>query len=158
MKAIWQTRWEGHEIAVYRGKVEVDRFDAHAIERVLLLYRGAGDFPGDVVQAVVQLAEECLVFGAETGFAGRVNFERQAFWAERACVHWVSQARAPLPMRLRTAVGFGFWRLNPPVYARVPKAELAALMERWPMQRAQTWAERKRMRIERSMPFHAEHA
>lgn len=156
MKDLWQTRWEGHEIAVYRGRVEVDRFYAHAIERVLLLYRGSGDFPGDVVQAVVQLPEECLVFGAETGFAGRVNFERQAFWAERACVHWVSQSRAPLPMRLRASVGF--ITLHPPVYVRVPKAELAALIERWPVQRAQTWDQRKRMRIERAMPFHAEHA
>jgi len=104
----------------------------------------------------VQLPDECLLFGAETGFAGRVNFERQAFWAERACVHWVSQARAPLPLRLRAAVGF--IPLNPPVYARVPKSELAALIERWPVQRAQTWAQRKRMRIERALPFHAEHA
>jgi len=156
MKDLWQTRWEGHEIAVYRGSAEIDRFDAHAIERVLLLYRGAGDFPGDVVQAVVQLPEDCLVFGAETGFAGRVNFERQAFWTERACVHWVSQSRAPLPLRLRTTLGF--LRLSPPVYARVPKAQLASFLQRWPVQSPQTWDERKRMRIERALPFRAEHA
>jgi len=156
MKVLWQTRWEGHDIGVYRNGARVDGFDARTIERVLLLYRGAGDFPGDVVQAVVELPDECLVFGAETGFAGRVNFERQAFWAERACVHWVSHARAPLPSRLRP--GLGFLGLNPPAYARVPKAELAELMQRWPVQGAQTWDERKRWRIEREMPFRAQHA
>jgi len=156
MKALWHTRWEGHEIAVYRNQAEVDRIDARAIERVLLLYLGEGHSPGDVVQAIVVLADECVVLGAECGFAGRVNFERQAFWAERGCVHWVSHARAPLPLRLRT--GVGFLRLSPPVHARVPKSELAPLMARWPVQGAQTWDERKRRRIVRAQPLCFEQA
>ncbi|HEX7440978.1 MAG TPA: hypothetical protein VF319_12880 [Caldimonas sp.] len=156
MKVLWHTLWQGHDIAVYRDGVEIDRFDTRRIGRVFLLHRGSGDSPGDVAQAVVELADECLVFGAETGFSGRVNFERQAFWAERQCVHWISHARAPLPLRLRT--GSGLLRLSPPPYSRVPKTELAALIGRWPVPGPQTWAERKRLRIERAQPFSLEHA
>ena len=156
MKVFWHTRWQGQEIAVFRNDVEVDRLSADQIERVFLLHRGSGDSPGDVVQVLVELAEECLVFGAETGFASRVNFERQAWWTERACVHWVSHARAPLPLRMRT--GNGFLRLSPPAFARAPRAELATLMGRWPVQGPQTWDERKRQRIERGQPFSLEHA
>jgi len=43
--------------------------------------------------------------------------------------------------------------LTSPVYTRVPRAELAALIERWPMQGPQTWEQRKWRRIERSRPF-----
>jgi hypothetical protein len=156
MKALWHTLWQAHDIAVCRDGKEVDRFDAQQIERVLLLHRGVGDSPGDVLQVVIELAEECLVFSADTGIAGRINFERQAFWAERGCVHWVSHARAPLPLRLRT--GSGLFRLSPPPFMRVPRAELAALIARWPIQGAQTWDERKRRRIERAQPLSFEHA
>lgn len=156
MKALWHTLWQGHDIAVCRDGKEVDRFDALQVERVLLLHRGIGDSPGDVLQVVIELAEECLVFSADTGIAGRINFERQAFWAERGCVHWVSHARAPLPLRLRT--GSGLFRLSPPPFVRVARAELAALIARWPIQGAQTWDERKRLRIERAQPLSFEHA
>src|SRR3954447_23065696 len=106
MKVLWHTRWQGQEIAVFRNDAEVDRLNADQIERVFLLHRGSGESPGDVVQVLVEMADECIVFGAETGFASRLNFERQAWWAERACVHWVSHSRAPLPLRLRTGAGF----------------------------------------------------
>ena len=156
MKALWHTLWQGQDIAVCKDGHEVDRFNAQQIERVLLLHRGLGDSPGDVLQVVIELAEECLVFSADTGIAGRINFERQAFWAERGCVHWVSHARAPLPLRLRT--GSGLLRLSPPPFARVPRADLAALIARWPIQGPQTWDERKRLRIERAQPLSFEHA
>ena len=156
MKALWHTQWQGQEIVLYRNDTEVDRLDANRIERVLLLYRGSGDFPGDVVQVVVEVPDECLVFGVETGFAGRVNFERQAFWEERGCVHWVPHAKAPLPFRLRT--GVGWLRLSPPPFARVPRSEIATLLDRWPVQGPQTWDQRKRQRIERAQPFSVEHA
>jgi hypothetical protein len=83
MKALWHTLWQGHDIAVCRDSVEVDRFSTQQIERVLLLHRGSGDSPGDVVQVVIELPDHCLVFSADTGIAGRINFERQSFWAER---------------------------------------------------------------------------
>ena len=155
MKALWHTLWQGQEIVVYRDDDVVDRLDAGQIERVLLLYRGAGDSPGDVVQVLVEVADECVVFGAETGFAGRVNFERQAFWEERGCVHWVPHGKAPLPFKLRTG---GLLRLSPPPYAHVPRSEVAAFVDRWPVQGPQTWDQRKRQRIERGQPFSVEHA
>jgi hypothetical protein len=156
MKELWYTRWEGTSIVVYRNEVEVDRIEAASIERVLLRYRRAGDYPGDVVQAVVELADELVILGAETGFAGRVNFERQAFWAARHCVHWVSEARAPLPLNLRTS--FGFWHLTPPAWARVPRSQLVPFLARWPIQGAQTWDERKQRRIVRAQPLSFEQA
>ena len=151
MKASWRTAWQGQEIVVYRNDLEVDRFDSALIERVVLVHRGSGESPGDLVLAVVELAQEVLIFPAETGFAGRVNFERQAFWAQRACVYWINEARAPLPMRLRR--GRWFLGLQGPLYARLPRAELAGLIERWPLQGPQTWEQRKWRRIDRSRPF-----
>jgi len=156
MKALWHTLWQGHDIAVCRDSVEVDRFSTQQIERVLLLHRGSGDSPGDVVQVVIELPDHCLVFSADTGIAGRINFERQSFWAERGCVHWVNIARAPLPLRLRT--GSGLLRLSPPPFARVARADVAGLIAKWPVQGAQTWDERKRRRIERAQPLSFEHA
>ena len=152
----WHTLWQGQDIAVFRNEVETDRVPATQIERVFLLHRGSGDTPGDVVRIVVELADDCLLLSAETGFASRVNFERQAYWAGRGCVHWMSRGRAPLPLRLR--YGHGFLRLSPPPYARVPKSELAEAIGRWPVQGPQTWDERKRLRIERAQPFNLEHA
>lgn len=155
-KTVWHTLWQGPDIAVYRDDVEVDRVVSQQLERVFLLHRGSGDKPGDVIQVVAEVGGDCLVFTADTGFASRVNFERQAWWAERACVYWVHHARAPLPLRLRT--GSGLLRLSPPPFARVPKAEVAALTDRWPVQGPQTWDERKRLRIERTHAFSLEHA
>lgn len=151
MKDLWHTRWEGASIAVYRDEAEVDRIDAASIERVLLRYRGAGDYPGDVVQALVELPDEVVILGAETGFAGRVNFERHAFWAARHCVHWVNETRAPLPLKLRTSLGF--WHLTPPAWARVPRGQLAPFLARWPIQGAQSWDERKQRRVARAQPL-----
>jgi len=154
MKSTWHTVWQGHDIVVLRNELEVDRVHAGDIERVVLVHRGSGESPGELLQSVVETAESCLLFAASTGFAGRVNFERQAFWAQRACVYWVHESRAPLPRRW----GRGRWlsRLSQPAYARVPRTELAALIERWPLQGPQTWEERKWRRIERARPFAAD--
>lgn len=151
MKSSWHTAWQGQDIVVFRNDAEVDRFDSTQIERIVLVHRGSGDSPGDLVTAIVALPQEFLVFPADTGFAGRVNFERQAFWAERACVFWVNEARAPLPLRLRR--GRWFFGMAGPVFTRVPREELAALVERWPLHGPQTWEQRKWRRIERSRPF-----
>ena len=156
MKVLWHTKWQGQDIAVYRNEVEVDRINSQQIERVFLLHRGTGDTPGDVLQVVVELDDDCVLFGAATGFASRVNFERQPFWAERRCVHWIAHSRAPLPLRLRT--GSGLFKLSSPPFARIAKAEMAAQISRWPIQGPQTWEERKRLRIERAQPFNLEHA
>ncbi len=151
MKFQWRTAWQGQEIVIYREDEEVDRFDAGQVQRVLFVHRGNGDSPGDLVLAVVELPEDYLLLPADTGFAGRVNFERQAYWTERACVYWVNEAQAALPLRLRR--GRWFLRFAAPTYLRLPRAELSALVDRWPVQGPQTWEQRKWRRIERNRPF-----
>ncbi len=153
MKPTWRTLWQQRDIVVYRDEVEVDRIAADRIARVCLVYRGSGDFPGDVVHSVVELEgdEGYVLFESNTGFAGRVNFERQSFWRERACVHWISAARAVLPWRLR----FASWRGDAAACAfrRLSRDELAGHVGRWQLEGPETWDERKRRRIERTRPF-----
>lgn len=151
MSTQWHTAWQGQEIVVFRNEVEVDRLQATHIERVIFAHRGDGSSPGDLLHAVVVLADECVIFPADTGFAGRVNFERQEFWADRACVYWVRSSRASLPWRLRR--GAWFLRSSGVPYTRVARAELGPLLEAWPLQGPQTWEQRKWRRIENGRPF-----
>ena len=150
MSANWNTAWLGQDIVVYRDAEIVDRIHAPDIERVVFVYANAGDTPGDLRYAVVELGEEHVIFPAETGFAGRVHFERQNFWQGRNCVYWASERRARLPGRLR-----GGWllRRSMPTYRRLPRVELAPVMEQWRLEGPQTWEQRKWQRIERSRPF-----
>ncbi len=147
----WHTAWQGPDIVVFRNDAEVDRFAAQQVERVIFVHRGAGDTPNDLLFAVVELPEECIVLPAETGFAGRVNFERLSYWAERQCVYWARENKATLPGRLRRSL----WLLRPgaPAFARVPRSELASRIEQWPLEGPQTWEQRKWMRIASSRPF-----
>jgi hypothetical protein len=153
MKTTWRTLWQQNDIVVYRDEVEVDRLAADAIERVFLVYRGHGDTPGDIAQSVVELAGGAgyALFEPNTGFAGRVNFERQAFWQSRRCVYWVAAPAVALPWRLR----LGAWReeANGRAFRRLAREELAACIEQWKLEGPQTWEDRKRRRIERSRPF-----
>lgn len=151
MKLQWRTAWQGQEIVVFREDEEIDRFDAAQIQRVIFVHQGSGDSPGDLVLAVVELADDHLLLPADTGFAGRVNFERQDYWTERACVYWVNETQAALPLRLRR--GRWFLGFAGPTYVRQPRTELAALVEGWPVQGPQTWEQRKWRRIERNRPF-----
>ena len=151
MHAHWNTAWLGQDIVVYRDGEAVDRVPASEIERVVFVYANEGDTPGDLQYAVVELADEHVVFPAETGFAGRVHFERQSFWQARNCIYWVSQQRASLPLRHRR--GRWFLRRSTPAFLRLPRAELAPVIEQWPLEGPQTWEQRKWQRIERSRPF-----
>lgn len=155
MAVRWHTLWQGKDIVVFRDDVEVDRFAADRIERIVFVHQGQGDLPTDLVFTVVDLAEESLLFPAETGFAGRVHFERQAYWAERACIYWAPQARAALPPRVRRTHWWQQLRglTLSPGFVRVPRADLADAMQRWPLTGPQTWEQRKWRRIERSQPF-----
>lgn len=156
MNSTWRTAWQGQDIVVYRNDREVDRVAASGIERVVLVHRRTGDSPGDLVRTVVETADALLVFPPETGFAGRVNFERESFWEQRACVYWVPEPKAPLPWRLRRG---GAWLgLSSPTFRRVPRAEVAGLVDRWPLEGPQTWAQRKWRRIARGRPFTASNA
>lgn len=153
MKASWRTLWQQKDIVVYRNEREVDRIAAASIARVFLVYRGRGDSPGDIAQSIVELADDqgYALFEPNTGFAGRVNFERQAFWQERACVYWVAAPAAALPWRLR----FSVWRRDGSsrAFRRLAREELATCVESWPQEGPQTWEERKNRRIERLRPF-----
>ena len=152
MSNTWRTAWQGQDIVVFRDETEVDRVSAPDIERVVFVYSGSGESPGELEYAVVETHDDCLIFPAETGFAGRINFERVDYWAARGCVFWVPQSRAPLPMRLRR--GRWWLRLSTgPAFARLPRAEVAPLVDHWPLEGPQTWEQRKWRRIERSRPF-----
>jgi hypothetical protein len=153
MKPTWRTLWQLNDIVVYRNDVEVDRLPAGRIARVLLVHRGRGDNPGDIDQCVVELAgdEGYALFEPGTGFAGRVNFERHAFWRERRCVYWVPAHAATLPWRLRFAVWRGEGASR--AFRRLARDELAASIARWPVTSPETWDERKLRRIERNRPF-----
>jgi hypothetical protein len=149
----WRTLWQHNDIVVYRDEVEVDRLPAESIRRVYFVFRGLGNTPGDIAQSVVELAGDAgyALFEPNTGFAGRVNFERMSFWSERRCVYWVAAPMAALPWRLRLAA----WRGESAgrAFRRLAKDELVASVERWQLEGPQTWAERKNRRIERSRPF-----
>ena len=98
MSNTWRTAWQGHDIVLFRDDAEVDRVSAPQIERIIFVYRGAGESAGDLMHAVVETSEHCFLFPANTGFAGRINFERVEYWAERGCVYWIHQSQAPLPL------------------------------------------------------------
>lgn len=153
MKPTWRTLWQQHDIVVYRNDVEIDRLPADRIARVFLLHRGRGDTPVDIERCLVELAGDqgYALFEAGTGFAGRVNFERQAFWRERGCVYWLPAAHAALPWRLR----FAAWRGEAVAgsFRRISNDELANHVARWPLQGPETWDERKHRRIEKSRAF-----
>ncbi len=153
MKSTWRTAWQGQDIVVYRNDREVDRVASSAIDRVVLVHRRSGDSPGDLVRTVVEAGGDLLVFPSDTGFAGRVNFEREAFWEQRACVYWVADAKAPLPWRLRR--GTSWLGLRDPTFRRASGADHPGLLDRWPLEGPQTWAQRKWRRIARSRPFTA---
>lgn len=151
MKSKWRTAWQGQDIVVYRNDLEVDRLASATIERVVLVHRRSGDSPGDLVRTVVETRDDLLVFPPETGFAGRVNFEREQFWEQRNCVFWAPESRAPLPWRLRR--GSAWLGLRSPSFRRVPRADFQGLLDRWPLDGPQTWAQRKWRRIARGRPF-----
>ena len=151
MGSTWRTAWQGQDIIVYRDETEIDRVNAEQIQRVVFVYSGSGESPGDLQYAIIDTATDCILLPADTGFAGRVNFERTEYWASRACVFWAPAARAALPMRLRRG---SWWRLaSGPAYHRVPRSDLAPLMDQWPLEGPQTWEQRKWRRIERNRPF-----
>ena len=141
------TRWEGSDLLVLRDEREIDRVAAADIQRVILVCRG-GDAPSDLRFAVVQTTAHHILLPAASGIAGRVHFERQSFWMQRACVYWVAEAQAPLPRRLLP----GTWTLRrqPPGWTRLPLAELSGVIEQWPLEGPHSWEQRKWAHIARN--------
>ena len=138
-------------MAKRREPVELDLVAAARIECVYLVYRGHGDSPGDIGVSVVELDDGYALFEAQTGFAGRVNFERHAFWQASKCVYWVSAASAALPWRLR----LGAWPGTAPAraYRRLERSEIEGCVANWVLEGPETWEDRKKRRIDRSRPF-----
>lgn len=134
------TRWEGADLVVLRHQQETARFAAADIRRVLLVCRG-GDTPADLDFAVIETATEHVLLPADSGIAGRVYFERQPYWTQRACIYWVTGRHAPLPRHL--CPGIWLLRRHRPAYLRLPASELAPLIEQWPIEGPQTWEQRK---------------
>jgi len=151
MKTTWRTLWQQQDIVVYRDDVEVDRLPASHVQSVYFVYRGQGDSPGDIGMSVVELDDGYALLEAQTGFAGRVNFERHAFWQEKACVYWVSAASAALPWRLR----LGAWPGSSPAraYRRLERGEIEDCVARWSLEGPETWEDRKKRRIDSTRPF-----
>jgi hypothetical protein len=145
------TRWEGQHLLVLRNDEVADRIAAADIRRVILVCEH-GDTPSDLSFAVFDLGDDHVILPAESGIAGRIHFERQPFWTERACIYWVDAAQAPLPRALRP----GLWllRRHRPGYLRLPSTEIAPLLEQWPLEGPQTWEQRKWAHIaaSRSLP------
>ena len=145
------TRWEGNDLLVLRNDAVADRIAAADIRRVILVCEG-GDTPSDLSFAVIDTGADHVILPAESGIAGRVHFERQGFWAQHPCIYWVAASHAPLPRALRP----GLWllRRHRPGYLRLPSAEIAPLIDRWPLEGPQTWDQRKWAHIaaNRSLP------
>jgi hypothetical protein len=147
MKPVWRTCWQQRDIVVLCDEQEVDRVPGDRIASIHFLCRGDGWTPGDIEQVVIGLDDGAWVLaGAETGIAGRVNFERQAFWTERNCVRWIPGAKAALPMRLRLGSRAQPWR-------RLDAGTLADTVHAWQGIEPETWSERKRRKIGQSRPF-----
>jgi hypothetical protein len=134
------TRWEGPNLLVLEHDVEIDRIAATDIERVILVC-AHGDRPSDLVFAIVQTPSHHVVLPASSGIAGRVHFERQSYWMQRACVYWASASAAKLPPRL--SPGVWLLRRHQPGYHRLPVGELQPLIEQWPLDGPHTWEQRK---------------
>ncbi|WP_428424516.1 hypothetical protein [Methylibium sp.] len=148
----WSTAWSGPDIVVRRNDVEVDRLHTPDIRRIVFVQTADVQRVGDLSFALVELDDEFVVFPTETGFAGRVHFERQAFWAAKACTYWANTVTARLPARWLYRRGFTLTRRSPR-YGRIPRADLAPVVEHWLIEGPNSWDERRWQRFERSRPF-----
>ena len=151
MKHIWHTSWQGQDIIISRDDEEVDRMHAPDIRRVIFVQNGPGLSAGDLAFAVVELDDAHLLLPADTGFAGLVNFERQAFWAAKECIYWAELRETQLPANCLR----GPWFLphRQPQFMRLPRTELGPLIEKWALEGPQTWDQRRWRRIENERPF-----
>lgn len=140
-----RTVWQGQHLLVLRDEQEIDRLSAQEMQRVVLVCRRGEATPGDLSFAVIETGDDHVLLPADSGIAGRIHFERQAFWAQRACIYWVDESRAQLPRVLRP----GLWMLRrqQPGYMRLPRAQLQATIDAWPLEGPQTWDQRKWERI-----------
>ena len=147
--ARWGSAWSGNDIVFLRNEVEVERLHAPDIHRVIFVE--SADDAGELSFALVELPGEFMVVPADIGFATRVHFERQAFWAAKPCVYWSDALSARLPADCLARRGLTLARL--PRLMRVPGALLAPLVEQWLIEGPQSREERRWLRRERARTF-----
>jgi hypothetical protein len=148
VKRQWHAAWKAQDIVVtLNGKV-VDRIDSRSILRVIFVENKLMRTASDHAFAVVDLGDEQLVFPADSGLAGLVHFERQAFWHGRHCVYWLPpSAGALLPARCHERRWL-FLR-GAPVFTRVLREDLAAFYAASEaMEGPQSWDERRWQHIQ----------
>ncbi len=146
-----RTCWQAENITVTRGDESIDRLPADEIERVTLVHIGAGESPIEVHSAIFELPGRVVVLGAQCGIAGRVLFERQAYWSQRNCIYWVNHRRVSWPA-VEGESRWLFARQVPP-YQQLTPAQADALFQRSDVTGPQTWDQRKQYRFERQRPF-----
>lgn len=146
-----RTCWQADEIVATRGEVWVDRLRADDIQRVTLVHAETGDSPGEVLAALFALPDRVVLLGAMSGVAGRVLFERQAYWAQRSCIYWVSERFVTWPPSLCES-RWPFGR-QVPLHRSLTTALAADLLAHAAISGPHTWDQRKRLRIERRRPF-----
>lgn len=147
-----RTCWRADEIVVTRGGELIDRLRAGDVGRVTLVHAGDGESPGEVRAALFEMADRAVVLGAASGIAGRVLFERQAYWSRRNCIYWVDQRHVSWP----SVLGEARWplaRARVPQHRSLTPPAAASLFESAVVTGPHTWDERKRHRIERQHPF-----
>lgn len=152
MPAHWHTAWHGADIVVWRDDVEVDRFAAESIRRVICVPADDRRHAIDIAFSVVEVDDDVVVLPAETGFSGRVHFERLSFWAAKACIYWAERASAHLPPACCERRGLA-WLKRAPRFARLPRGECEAWLQAWSLSGPQTWDQRRWQRIEGNRPL-----
>lgn len=140
LRSHWNTAWSGPDILVLRNDAEVDRVHSPDIERVVFVQASTCDDSREAGFALVELEDEFVVFPAATGFASRVHFERQAFWAAKACIYWAEALS--MPLRCLKRGGFMLLRREP-CYMRMKRDEIAPLLARCVLEGPQSWEERR---------------
>lgn len=153
MNPTWRSAWHGQDIVIHRDADERVRLNAARIERLVCAQSPDSDCAVDLRFVLAFLADEAWLLPAFTGIAGPVHFERQAWWAQRACLWWVdpAHARLPAPLTARPRP----WERAAPRLVRLTLPEADALSMDWALEGPLTWTERRWARIERTRPFGA---
>ena len=100
MTPTWRSAWHGQDIVIHRDADERVRLNAARIERLVCAQSPDSDCAVDLRFVLAFLNDEAWLLPAFTGIAGPVHFERQAWWAQRACMWWVDPTAARLPAAL----------------------------------------------------------
>ena len=146
-----RSSWHADEIVVTRGDELIDHLQADAIARVTLVHAENGDSPGEVRAALFEMTDRAVLLGAASGIAGRVLFERQAYWSQRNCIYWVSE-RCVSWTELQGRPRWPFVRQTPQ-HRPLTLAAAKALLDGSDVTGPHTWDQRKQHRIERRRPF-----